>query len=295
MTTPNEKTNLPIVRPADQPADLVRRPGRVAYKAAEQVDQHDAQADELQYAAEHVMDTPVRGVRGGVLTVAAAKDTADELREQIDHEEASGSLRHRLAKRFTKWTVWLVVVLIDFPIMLWACSSVFNVDWTDPWGVRLLFSVAAAVLATLASAAALHHLGRELREHKTEGRGLAWRTLPARSKGVVITVMLLVVLVALLMFARVYTEGVLSGLQAIALLLAILVAFVMLISASLVFWTAFRDGSPETDDLGYYTTLVEKHLHDKRRLEARASDHKRQAELIRRRAERAYWRTPPTP
>src|SRR5262249_41061741 len=162
-----------ILRPVEQPANLVRHPRRVTHIAAEQVDQHAARADALQYAAGRVMDAPVRGVRGGLLTVAEAKDAADELREQIDHEEVSGSSRHHLSKRFTKWTVWLVVVLIDFPIMLWACSSVFNVDWTDPWGVRLLFSVAAAVLATLASAAALHHLGRELREHKTEGRGLA--------------------------------------------------------------------------------------------------------------------------
>ena len=64
----------------------------------------------------------------------------------------------------------------------------------------------------------------------------------------------------------------------------------MLVSASLVFWTAFRDGSPDTDDLAYYTKLVERHLNDKRTLESRAAEHEREAELIRRRAERSSWR-----
>jgi hypothetical protein len=241
------------------------------------------------------MDRHVDGARGGLLTVAQAVDSTEELRTMVDHEDASGSLRHRLVNRFTKWAVWLVVVLVDFPIMLWACSSVFNVDWADPWGVRLLFSFAASVLATLAAATALYHLGHELREHKTDGRGLLWRALPVRPKVVLATVVILVVLVALLMFARVYTEGVLSGLQGLALLLALLVAFVMLISASLVFWTAFRDGSPETDDLAYYTKLVRRHLNDKRLLESRASEHEREAELVRRRAERASWRAPRQP
>jgi hypothetical protein len=98
------------------------------------------------------------------------------------------------------------------------------------------------------------------------------------------------------MYARVHTEGVFSGLETLAVLLAVLlamlVAFVMLVSASLVFWTAFRDGSPETDDLAYYTRLVERCLHAKRALESQAAGHEQKAELIRRRAERAYWRGP---
>jgi hypothetical protein len=292
MTMPYEHTNLPAA------AAGVRPPGDpnlrlVAAKAAALYDQHKAGAAELRYEAERLMDKPVRGARGGIRTVAQAHSSADQLRTMVDHEEATGSLRHRLVTRFTKWTIWLVVVLVDFPIMLWACSSVFNVNWAEPWGVRLLFSFAAAVLATLAAAGVLHHLGHELREHKNEKRGLSWRLLPVRPKLVVVTVVVLVVLVASLMFARVYTEGVLSGLEMLALLLAVLVAFVMLVSASLVFWTAFRDGSPETDDLAYYTRLVEHYLNERRTLEARAAAHEREAELIRRRAERAYWGIPP--
>jgi hypothetical protein len=38
----------------------------------------------------------------------------------------------------------------------------------------------------------------------------------------------------------------------------------MLISAWLVFWIAFRDGSPERDDLSHYTRIVQRHLRIKR-------------------------------
>ena len=286
MTVSEEPKNLPVL-PSDPPLKRTR-PSRITAKADGMCDQHDSRAQELRYNAERVLDRPVRGVRGGVLTVAGAADSGDEIRLMIDHEESGGSLRHRKVSWTTKWMVWLVVIVVDFPIMTWASSSIFNVDWSNPWGVRLLFAVAAAVLATLAAASVLHHLGHELREQKTDNRGLTWSELRARSKAILIAVALLVLLVALLMFARVYAEGVLSGLDTIAMLLAALVAFVMLISATLVFWSAFRDGSPEGDDLAYYTELVERHLNEKRALESGAAWHERQSGLIRRRAERSY-------
>jgi hypothetical protein len=284
MTVFDEPANLPAV-PPERPAP--KKPTRLLVKAAEQADQHDARAQDLRYDAGRIDDRPVRGVRGGVITVARAAEADEDLRAVIDHEEARGSHKHRKVSRSTTVTVWAVVILVDFPLMLWAAASVFNVDWSSPWGVRLLFAFASAVLATLAAAGVLHHLGHELREQKTDGRGLAWSQLRPRARAILIAVALLVVLVAGLMFARVWTEGVLSGLDTLAILLAALVAFVMLISATLVFWTAFRDGSPESDDLGYYTDLVERHLNEKRALEAQAAWHERQAELTRRRVERS--------
>jgi hypothetical protein len=289
MTTPREPNNLPTTSiPVQRPGSP--NLGLIAVKAADMYDKHRARADALREEAKGVPDTLVHSARGGAITVARAGAHAEEIHTLIEHEGANGSLRHRLVGRFTKWSLWLIVVLVDFPIMLWACSSVFNVDWADPIGVRLLFSLAAAVLSTLAAATALHHFGRELREHKNERRGLTWRALTLRPRLVLIAVTVLVVLVALLMYVRVYTEGVFSGLSTLATLLALLVAFVMLISATLVFWTAFRDGSLETDDLRHYTGLVEPSLNRMRDLLARAAAEERAAELLRRQAERAYWR-----
>lgn len=60
------------------------------------------------------------------------------------------------------------------------------------------------------------------------------------------------------MFVRVYTEATLSGLDGLALMLAVLISFIMLLSAALVFFTACRDGSPERDDLEQYSRSVER-------------------------------------
>lgn len=285
MTVSEEPKNLPALPPG--PTGEWRVPRRIIVKAEVTSEQHDLRAEVLRYDAERILEQPLRGVRGGILTLDQAAAADEEIRLMIEHEEAAGTMRHRTVPRLTKWIVWIVVVVIDFPIMTWVSSSIFNVDWNAPSSVRLLFAVATAVLATLAAATVLHHLGHELREQKTDNRGLAWSQLRARSRAILITVAVLVLLVALLMFVRVRIEGVLSGLEAVATLLAALVAMVMFISATLVFWTAFRDGSPEGDDLAYYTDLVERFITEKQALESRAAWHQRQSALIRRRAGRS--------
>jgi len=49
----------------------------------------------------------------------------------------------------------------------------------------------------------------------------------------------------------------------------------------LVFWVAFRDGSPEQDDLSHYTRLVQHHLNIRRGYEDDAEQLEQQIELIR--------------
>lgn len=166
----------------------------------------------------------------------------------------------------------------------------FNVDWDHPIGIPLVISIVVSVLATGGATIALHHLGHEQREHKTPQRQLGWAKLPVGSKISLIAVAILVGLLATVMFVRVYTEGVFSGLSGLAILLAILVAFVMLISVSLVFWTAFRDGSPEQDDVAHYTALIRAHLTRKAKLEKHAAQIDRQIELIRSNAEQTRSR-----
>lgn len=106
-----------------------------------------------------------------------------------------------------------------------------------------MISIVISVLATGGAATALYHLGHNQRENKDDRRRLNWHQLSRGSKLSMLAAAMLVALIAAVMFVRVYTEGELSGLSSLAFLLAVLVAFVMLVSAALVFWTAFRDGS----------------------------------------------------
>jgi hypothetical protein len=236
----------------------------------------------LRYRAERVLDTPVTGPRGQQLTLAEAQDRAKMLGDAIDTEEAHGSQRHRGVSRAAKVLILTVVAVIDFPIMLWLVSSVFNVDWSNPMRLPLAISVVVSLLATGGAASALYHLGHDQRQNKNHRRQLQVRQLTVGSKISMVGVALLVVLIATAMFVRVWTEGLLSSLNNLALVLALLVSVVMLISAWLVFWIAFRDGSPEQGDLAYYTRLVQRHLRVQRDYEDSARELEDQIDLINR-------------
>jgi hypothetical protein len=254
-----------------------------------------ARIRELRYLSARVLDEPVVGPHGQNLTAGEAQARADLLDDLIELEQVRGSLRHRRVNRLTRVLTLLAVTIVDLPIMLWLASSVFNVDWGDPLGLPLAISVVISVLATGGAAAALHHLGHNQRQHKNHRRQLVWAELTTGAKLSLVTVGLLVGLMGVVMFVRVYTEGVLSGLSDLAVLLAVLVALVMVVSATLVFWTAFRDGSLDQDDLRHYSETARPHLLAKRRLEDEAYELRCQYDLLCRRTGEAEPGRVPTP
>jgi hypothetical protein len=229
--------------------------------------------DGLEHQIAEIAVTPVVLPDGRTMTVAAAQQWADAQGTDIACAEAAGSLRHRTVPRVLRVVTFLLVGVVDAPIMLWLASSVFNVDPFDPWGVPLAVSVVVAVLATAGSAAALHHIGHELRDHKNDQRGLDRRTLPVSARLGVVAVSMIVATVAAVMFVRVWTEGALSGLDGLAVLLASLVALVMLVTSALLAWTSFRDGSPELDRLRQINEVLAPHL-------VRRDDHRRKAFIL---------------
>jgi hypothetical protein len=159
-------------------------------------------------------------------------------------------------------------------------ASIFDVDWSDPIGIRLLIAAVVALLATGGSAVALHHLGHEHREHKNDAGQLAWGTLPVSSKATtLVSVGGLLVLIGASSYWRIYTEGVLSGAD-LAVLLALLVAVVLVISAWLIYRTAFKDGSVLTDDLQQLSKTVNRYSAIQRTHEDRAAALRHQLTMI---------------
>jgi hypothetical protein len=270
MTSIDETRNLPLPQPR-------HRPGPTAAG-----DLLQARVQELTYRAARAMDGHVVGPHGQNLTVAEAQARAELIDRLIELEQLRGSLRHRRVGRLTRVLTLLTVTVVDLPIMLWLASSVFNVDWSDPIGLPLAISIVISVLATGGAATALHHLGHNQRQHKNFKRQLDWVKLSMGSKLSLVTVGLLVGLMGVVMFVRVYTEGVLSGMNDLAALMAVLVALVMVVSATLVFWTAFRDGSLEQDDLRHYSESVRPFLAAKREYEDQAHELRCQYDLLRR-------------
>ena len=244
------------------------------------VERLNAMIEEEVRAAIRVMDARVKGPRGQEMSLTDAAARAAELGNRIDLDEARGSLRHRTVGRSTKALTVLFLAVIDFPIMLWLSSSVFNVDWADPLGLPLAISVVISMLGTAGAAWTLHHLGYNRRETKNDKRQLDWSGMTAGPKTSMAAVALLIALIAVVMFVRVYTEGALSGLNELALLLAVLVAFIMLLSAALVFGTSFRDGSPEQDDLAHYSGLTQDGLQRKSEHEDRAARLRHERDML---------------
>jgi hypothetical protein len=238
---------------------------------------------ELRHLSGEVMSTPIVGPSGQNMTVDEAHARATMLDHMIEMEQVRGNLRHRRVRQFTRIVTLVTVAVVDLPIMLWLASSVFNVDWAAPLGLPLVISFVVSVLATGGSAAALHHLGHNQRQYKNERRQLEWSRLSTGGRMSLVAAGLLVTLMGVVMFVRMYTEGVLSGLSDLAVLLAVLVAVVMIISAALVFWTAFRDGSLEQDDLLHYSAAVRPYLRLRRDYENQACQLSWQYDSLRRR------------
>lgn len=245
------------------------------------VDRLLAGVRELLYKASREMDTTVIGSRGEKLKAHEAEERANMLFQQIQmDEEVRKSRRHRPAPRLAKISALIFLVVIDFPIMLWLVSSVVNVNWRDPIGLPLLISIVLSMLGTAGAAYALYHLGHNARDHKNARGGLDWKGLPASSKLSIVGVAVVMALIAAVSWFRVYSEGINSGAEELALLLALLVSVVMLIAAGLVFWTALRDGSPEQDDLVFYSTIAHRHRRIQRQYEDEAMELLNQRELL---------------
>jgi hypothetical protein len=97
---------------------------------ADKIDRLTAEIERLRYRADRIMETAEKGARGQLLTVAEAQTRGEALCAAIEAEEAAGSQRHRRVHTSTRLLTLIVVVIIDFPIMLWLASSIFNVDWS---------------------------------------------------------------------------------------------------------------------------------------------------------------------
>lgn len=242
------------------------------------IEEMEAEVKEMRHCAACVMDIPVTGPRGEHRTVANAQDRRERLLETINMAQAAGSQRHRPMHTFAKALVLLVVVTIDFPIIEWLCGSLLNVDWSDPLGIPLAISMAISILATGGAGAALHHLGRDQRQYKDHHRRI---DMPTGSKISLVAVGALLALIPLVMYYRLHPERAGGGLNSLENPPALVLTAVMLISEWLVFWTAFRDGSPELDDLRHYTRLVQPYLKLKRSYEDRANHLEQRAEILR--------------
>lgn len=188
-----------------------------------------------------------RDAKDHLLTVA---HQAELLSTTIANEEASGSIRHRQIGKLTRIAAVAALAAIDFPLMLWLTSSVFNVDWTRGLGQAAGLSIIFAGLATAGVAGMLLTLGLDQRRNKDQLGN--WR-LPSVSAGtwlILASVAAVVILVGLVATSIAWSVLALDGIA--KLVAAALPGILSVTSALFVFWSAFRDGSATRDELSRY-------------------------------------------
>ena len=86
-------------------------------------------------------------------------------RQQINHETAMGSLKHR---RLPPWQRWIpkFVLFFDFALLLYFFAGITNVDWQSPLSMNLAFAAALAAMVTVLSYGFLAFTGHRWRSHK---------------------------------------------------------------------------------------------------------------------------------
>jgi hypothetical protein len=276
---------------AEEASRTLAKGATVQDKYAEEVDDHRSQATAARRAHQANADKPTPDHYGGHVSIADAERIEQQLRSSIAEDTANGDQRHLRASRNMRWLV-LAATALDFPVLLWFVSSVFNVPWQrNPLGFPLAVSIVFALFATLVAALVLHHTGTSLRPYKTPQRELPWHELPASARVRLILAGIVIATLSAVMYTRIHSETAAAGNgDATATLLSLLLAVLAAASNSLVSWVAFTDGSDQTDALEHYAPIIKQASTDRQKFAEAASALDEQVRLTQRRAERAKIR-----
>lgn len=97
---------------------------------------------------------------------AGLRSRLETLESQIAKDEHAGSLRHRRTSRTTWLATVALLTIVDFPVMLWVSSSIFNVDWSTSYWLSLPLEIGFATLVTGSVVGVLLAIGRDQRRNK---------------------------------------------------------------------------------------------------------------------------------
>ncbi|WP_157227308.1 hypothetical protein [Nocardia asiatica] len=211
----------------------------------------------------------VTGMNGDVITARDARDRMVAVSTKVTDERDAGSLKHRRVPvwlhRFATWAA-----LLDFPVLLYFLAQVFNVDLTGiasgegaAWGgsvVPLITAVVFALLGTAAVAVGLKFFGRDLKGYKDTGGGITLPAGPARFLPLVFVILAttLAVGAGIVMAYRIISDSVAAGGGITgAAILGVFFALIVIVVNVVVFAARFRDGSLQTDEVGYLAAQLE--------------------------------------
>lgn len=214
-------------------------------------------------------EQPVTSMNGDVITASEATERMTKVSATITEERDAGSLKHRRVPvwlhRFSTWAA-----LLDFPVLLYFASQVFNVDvaglasgdgtaWSGSL-VPLITAIVFACLGTAAVAVGLKFFGRDLKGYKDADGHLTLpagqaRSIPLAFVGLATT---LAIGAGIVMAYRIISDSVSAGGGITgAAILGMFFALIVIVVNVVVFATKFRDGSLQTDEVGHLAGQLE--------------------------------------
>lgn len=242
------------------------------------------------------------GPHGELQTVAIAAEQQERLTAELEDAIASGSLVNRPSPARLHKYVW-GASLVDFPVLAYFVSGVFNVDWDAvfaldgqalgstmlPLATTLIF----AALGSAGTALALSYFGRELRAYRTERGQVGLRGhrpgLPVVFAGLSATSVLGA---GSVMTFRIVSDARDAGVEAgPAWFLAAFFGVVTMSINLVVFSVHFRNGSLLTEQLEHFAAQLSPNRVRQLNLQRQIDRLEAQGVELRREAEQAAVRT----
>ena len=224
--------------------------------------------------AEYWMQMRVKHPDGGERTVAETQADEEEQRQQINHETAMGSLKHR---RLPRWQHWIpkFVLFFDFVLLLYFFTGITNVNWQSPLSMNMAFATALAAMVTVLAYGFLAFTGHRLRAFKNHAGTVHLDELDGFTKAAFGIAISVITVLAALMYLRIRSEvidavGPQAGVTALVIPLA--VAVVSAVANYLVVLIHTFDGSDEVHRLNKLATATRRLARKAHRLRKRAAE-----------------------
>ena len=260
----------------------LNRTGHRVSRRVGRIDRLRARRAVLRDGIQRQHDSYVAHCDGGNRTLDEAKRDHDALQARLWAEYECGSYRHDRPPGFFRWMPRIVLVF-DLLLLLYFFAGITNVNWDAPWSVPLAFAAVLAAMITTISYGCLAFAGYLLRGHKDHARRIPIGNLDWLTAVVTIAAASGIVLLATLMFARMWSEVILAlgpGSTTTATIVAAGLAGVNVLANILVVAVHARDGSEEADRLRALARTVRKAASRESKFDLR---HERLSYLIARR------------
>lgn len=253
--------------------DQLGRVGRRAARTDRQADRLAARAAQLRARAADLRAARLLGSSGAAETPEVRLVRHEKLAATVTGALDRGEGRHRRAGRGARLAARLLP-WVDALLFGYFVAGISNADLARPWTTPVASFVAVAFTAFLVLAVAVFTpwLGHGLRAYKGPSGQLRFAEIGAVATGLLGLWGVLVLAIALTMFARVVTEARYAGAEPFAgTAVAVLLALAAVAMTGYVLVVAIADGSPESDELRLLGRSLARTEARARRLERRAA------------------------